>query len=75
MRDVLADEIAADHEPTGPGRFRQPRSSSSATLPGSGVDWPTTTGLTDEATIRTLRSIQRKLAKVVRRYYGKHPGE
>ncbi|MGA4539424.1 hypothetical protein ACPA54_05465 [Uniformispora flossi] len=44
-------------------------------LAGSGVDWPTTTGLTDEATIRTLRSIQRKLAKVVRRYYGKHPGE
>lgn len=44
-------------------------------LAGSGVEWPTTTGLTDEATIRTLRSIQRKLAKVVRRYYGKHPGD
>jgi hypothetical protein len=44
-------------------------------LAGSGVEWSTTTGLTDEATIRTLRSIQRKLAKVVRRYYGKHPSE
>ncbi|MFA1545797.1 hypothetical protein [Actinomadura chokoriensis] len=43
-------------------------------LAGSGVEWPTTTGLTDEATIRDLRSIQRKLAKVVSPYYGRTPG-
>ncbi len=39
----------------------------------SGVEWQTTTGRGDEATIRTLRSIQRKLAKVVRAYYGRSP--
>lgn len=39
-------------------------------LAGSGVEWQTTTGRSDEATIKTLRSIQRKLAKVVRPYYG-----
>ena len=42
-------------------------------LAGSGVEWQTTTGRSDEATIRTLRSIQRKLAKVVRGYYGRSP--
>lgn len=42
-------------------------------LAGSGVEWQTTTGRSDEATIRTLRSIQRKLAKVVRDYYGRSP--
>ena len=42
-------------------------------LAGSGVEWQTTTGRSDEATIRTLRSIQRKLAKVVRAYYGRSP--
>lgn len=42
-------------------------------LAGSGVEWQTTTGRSDEATIRTLRSIQRKLAKVVRPYYGRSP--
>lgn len=35
-------------------------------LAGSGVEWSMTTGFTDEATIRTLRSIQRKLAGTVR---------
>jgi hypothetical protein len=44
-------------------------------LAGSGVEWSTTTGLADEATIRTLRSIQRKLARTVRPYYGKRPSE
>lgn len=29
-------------------------------LAGSGVEWPTTTGISDESTIRALRSIQRK---------------
>jgi hypothetical protein len=29
---------------------------------GSGVEWETTTGLSDEDTIRTLRVLQRKLA-------------
>lgn len=42
-------------------------------LAGSGVDWQTTTGRSDEATIRALRSIQRKLAKVVGAYYGRSP--
>jgi hypothetical protein len=30
---------------------------------GSGVDWSTTTGFSDEETIRSLRSIQRKLSR------------
>jgi hypothetical protein len=34
-------------------------------LVGSGVEWSTATGLSDEVTVRDLRSIQRKLAKVV----------
>jgi hypothetical protein len=32
---------------------------------GSGVDWSTTTGWTDELSIKTLRRIQRKLASTV----------
>ncbi|WP_406067147.1 hypothetical protein OG372_00245 [Streptomyces sp. NBC_01020] len=44
-------------------------------LVGSGVEWSTTTGLSDESTIRTLRSIQRKLGRTIRPYYGKTPGE
>jgi hypothetical protein len=40
-------------------------------LAGSGFEWSTTTGLGDEPTIRTLRSIQRKLARTVSRYYGR----
>jgi hypothetical protein len=36
-------------------------------LIGSGVDWPTTTGFTDEESIRLLRSVQRKLASIARR--------
>jgi hypothetical protein len=36
-------------------------------LIGSGVDWPTTTGFTDQESIRILRSIQRKLASITRR--------
>ncbi|MFF7588412.1 hypothetical protein ACFZCK_13105 [Kitasatospora purpeofusca] len=42
-------------------------------LAGSGVEWSTTTGRGDESTLRTLRSIQRKLAGVVRPYYGRTP--
>ncbi|MFF1926337.1 hypothetical protein ACFVW8_37955 [Streptomyces sp. NPDC058221] len=43
-------------------------------LAGTGVEWPTTTGLADEPTIRMLRSVQRKLGRTVRPYYGKSPG-
>jgi hypothetical protein len=43
-------------------------------LVGSGVEWQTTTGLTDEATLPILRAIQRKLAGTVSAYYGKRPG-
>ncbi|MFF2923812.1 hypothetical protein ACFVTP_15635 [Streptomyces celluloflavus] len=42
-------------------------------LAGSGYEWSTTTGRGDESTIRMLRSIQRKLARTVRPYYGKTP--
>jgi hypothetical protein len=35
-------------------------------LIGSGVDWPMTTGFTDEDSIRLLRSVQRKLARLAR---------
>ncbi|MGW2818941.1 hypothetical protein [Streptomyces sp. NPDC001415] len=42
-------------------------------LMGSGVEWPTTTGLDDESTITALRVIQRKLARTIRPYYGKTP--
>ncbi|MEU8794339.1 hypothetical protein [Streptomyces sp. NPDC048643] len=44
-------------------------------LAGSGVEWPTTTGRDDAATIRMLRVIQRKLARTVSPYYGKRPSE
>lgn len=33
---------------------------------GSGWDWATTTGITDEDTIRILRSLQRKIARSVK---------
>ncbi|MFD9589717.1 MULTISPECIES: hypothetical protein [unclassified Streptomyces] len=42
-------------------------------LVGSGVEWQTTTGLSDEATLPVLRRIQRKLARTVSTYYGKRP--
>jgi hypothetical protein len=42
-------------------------------LAGSGVEWQTTTGLSDEATLPILRAIQRKLARTVSAYYGKRP--
>ncbi|WP_080635214.1 hypothetical protein [Salinispora pacifica] len=32
---------------------------------GSGVEWATTTGLSDESTIKTLRLVQRKLVRIV----------
>ena len=34
---------------------------------GSGVDWSTTTGLTDEETIKLLRVVQRKVASAIAR--------
>lgn len=34
---------------------------------GSGVEWPTTTGLDDRQTLRTLRGLQVKLAAVILR--------
>lgn len=43
-------------------------------LAGSGFEWSTTTGFSDESSIRILRAIQRKLARVVRPYYGRRPG-
>ncbi|WP_328940410.1 hypothetical protein OG259_00970 [Streptomyces sp. NBC_00250] len=42
-------------------------------LAGSGVEWQTTTGRSDESTIRSLRSIQRKLSRTVSAYYGRCP--
>ncbi|RKE17079.1 hypothetical protein [Streptomyces sp. TLI_171] len=42
---------------------------------GSGYEWRTTTGLDDETTIRTLRSIQRKLGPTLRPHYFKRPSE
>ncbi|MFF7081759.1 hypothetical protein ACFZBM_32560 [Streptomyces lavendulae] len=44
-------------------------------LVSSGVEWPTTTGFSDESKIRVLRSIQRKLGRTVSPYYGKSPHE
>ncbi|MFE7407732.1 hypothetical protein [Isoptericola sp. NPDC057559] len=43
-------------------------------LVGSGTDWRTTTGMDDDDTIRLLRTIQRKLGRVVRPFYGTTPG-
>ena len=34
-------------------------------LVGSGIDWSTTTGFSDEETIRALRGAQRKLGQIV----------
>ncbi|WP_218000839.1 hypothetical protein [Nocardia testacea] len=34
---------------------------------GSGVEWPTTTGLSDEESIRILRRLQRKLNRALGR--------
>ncbi|MCX4985723.1 hypothetical protein [Streptomyces sp. NBC_00572] len=42
-------------------------------LAGSGVEWQTTAGHSDESTIRSLRSIQRKLSRTVSPYYGRCP--
>ncbi|WP_328923249.1 hypothetical protein OG429_39925 [Streptomyces sp. NBC_00190] len=42
-------------------------------LAGSGVEWSVTTGFGDEFTVSTIRSIQRKLAGLVRPYYGRRP--
>ncbi|MBM2617492.1 hypothetical protein JIG36_18205 [Actinoplanes sp. LDG1-06] len=42
-------------------------------LVGSGYEWSTTTGRSDEGTIRLLRGLQRQLGKVIKPYYGKRP--
>ncbi|MEV0781364.1 hypothetical protein ACIBLA_02190 [Streptomyces sp. NPDC050433] len=44
-------------------------------LVGTGFEWSTTTGRSDEATIKSLRSIQRKLGRTVRPYYGGTPSD
>ncbi|MBP0455159.1 hypothetical protein J5Y04_37445 [Kitasatospora sp. RG8] len=44
-------------------------------LAGSGVEWPTTTGLSDETTIGMLRSVRRKPATTVSPFYGRRPSE
>jgi hypothetical protein len=33
---------------------------------GSGVEWPTTTGIPDGESIRLLRSVQRRLGRIIR---------
>ncbi|OWA24294.1 hypothetical protein B9W61_13310 [Streptomyces sp. CS057] len=42
-------------------------------LAGSGYEWATTTGFSDDSSLRTLRAIQFKLARVVGPYFGKRP--
>ncbi|WP_275005050.1 hypothetical protein [Promicromonospora iranensis] len=42
-------------------------------LMGSGTDWSTTTGLTDDETVKLLRGVQRKLGNVLRPFYGRTP--
>lgn len=42
-------------------------------LAGSGCEWSTTTGFSNESSIRILRAIQLKLAGVVRPYFGRRP--
>jgi hypothetical protein len=42
-------------------------------LAGSGCEWSTTTGFSNESSIRILRAIQLKLVGVVRPYFGKRP--
>ncbi|TDO51450.1 hypothetical protein EV643_103187 [Kribbella sp. VKM Ac-2527] len=37
----------------------------SSDVVGSGYEWPTTTGWSDEVTVKTLRAIQRKLVRLV----------
>ncbi|MFC8827615.1 hypothetical protein ACFT9I_20005 [Streptomyces sp. NPDC057137] len=44
-------------------------------LVGAGSEWSTTTGRGDEATIKSLRAIQRKLGATVRPYYGETPSD
>lgn len=41
---------------------------------GSGYEWSTTTGFDDAATLKMIRSIQRKLSRVIKAYYGSTPG-
>lgn len=36
-----------------------------STVVGSGIDWSTTTGFSDGWTIKIIRSVQRKLSKIV----------
>lgn len=36
-----------------------------STVMGSGLDWRTTTGLSDEWTLKSIRKVQRKLSKII----------
>ena len=68
---AIAREIKA-HEPLSAADWRRALLATeivfASDLVGSGIDWPTTTGLDDEETIRLLREVQRKLARVARRH-------
>lgn len=41
---------------------------------GTGFEWRTMTGLADDESVKVLRSIQGKLGKYLKGYYGKTPG-
>jgi hypothetical protein len=75
--DVLRDALAAD-APIRPVDWARTLLAAEivfvSDLAGSGTEWTTTTGLDDAGTLGHLRVIQRKLARTVRAYYGKHPG-
>ncbi|MEU0791752.1 hypothetical protein ABZ342_16920 [Amycolatopsis sp. NPDC005961] len=75
--DLLASEEIALVEWGGPARCSDELAEIVfvSDLAGTGCEWPTTTGLDDVVTLRTLRGIQRKLGKVVRAYYGKRRSE
>lgn len=73
LRDALGDDV-----PLSPADWARVLLATEivfvSDLAGTGAEWPTTTGLADEPTIRMLRSVQRKLGRTVRPYYGKSPG-
>ena len=65
----IADAISAG-EPLDPDDWRRALLATelafASDVVGSGVDWQSTVGISDEETIRLLRSIQRKLARIHR---------
>ncbi|MEV7130963.1 hypothetical protein [Streptomyces sp. NPDC093260] len=72
LRDALARDV-----PLGPADWARTLLAVEivfvSDLAGSGTEWRTTTGFPDEETVVKIRSIQRKLARTVRSYYGKTP--